>query len=405
MKITAIISEYNPFHNGHKYLIDKARENGTTHCIAVMGGNFLQRGDCSIIDKYSRAEMAVCGGIDLVIELPQIYATASAERFAFGAVDTIIKCGCVDELAFGSECGDTELLTKAAEILDNHSEIQTLYKNFLKMGYSHPRAMQSAIEETVKNHDNISELLSKPNNILAIEYIKALRKSESKIDLFSVKRAGVFHNELETCGKLASASAIREMVINKNNSYYKYIPDKSYEILQNAIKDGRCPAESKNNERGILSVLRSMSADDFLQIPDVTEGLENRLIKAIKQNNSVPDIIMYVKSKRYTYARISRIITCAYLGINKEIAALSPQYIRVLALNGKGAEILKVMKKTAELPLVMSPAKDIKKLDEKGKAIFETDIRAADLHGLFTPQVQPCSLDFYSGVKFVGNIL
>ena len=175
--------------------------------------------------------------------------------------------------------------------------------------------------------------------------------------------------------------------------------------MQNAIKDGRCPAESKNNERGILSVLRSMSADDFLQIPDVTEGLENRLIKAIKQNNSVPDIIMYVKSKRYTYARISRIITCAYLGINKEIAALSPQYIRVLALNGKGAEILKVMKKTAELPLVMSPAKDIKKLDEKGKAIFETDIRAADLHGLFTPQVQPCSLDFYSGVKFVGNIL
>ena len=153
----------------------------------------------------------------------------------------------------------------------------------------------------------------------------------------------------------------------------------------------------ENNSRGIMTVLRRMTAEDFANIPDVTEGLENRLVKAVKENNSVSDIITAVKCKRYTHARLSRIIACAYLGITKDISSLDPKYIRVLAFNARGTEILKLMKKSALLPVLMSPAKDMKKLDDLGKRIFEVDLRASDLYGLLTPNIQGCGVDFYKG--------
>ena len=147
-----------------------------------------------------------------------------------------------------------------------------------------------------------------------------------------------------------------------------------------------------------MTVLRSMTAEDFANIPDVTEGLENRLVKAVRENNSVSDIIAAVKCKRYTHARLSRIIACAYLGITKDISSLEPKYIRVLAFNDRGTEILKLMKKSASLPVIMSPAKDMKKLDDMGKKIFEIDLRASDLYGLLTPNVQRCGNDFYKAM-------
>lgn len=398
MKSTAIISEYNPFHNGHKYQIQKSRENGSTHIISVMGGNFLQRGNCAILDKYNRAKAAILGGVDLVIELPQIYAVGSAEKFAFGAVQTLDKCGCVDELAFGAECGDILMLKRTVDIITRSGEVETLCKQYLKQGYSHPRAMQAAVEYISQNGDNISDILKSPNNTLAIEYIKVLNNINSNINPFAIKRVGAMHGSMQTNNEFASASAVREMILNGDNSYKKFIPNTTAEIISDCITLGECPGEYKNNSRGIMTVLRSMTAEDFANIPDVTEGLENRLVKAAKENNSVLDIITAVKCKRYTHARLSRIIACAYLGITKDISSLEPKYIRVLAFNDRGTEILKLMKKSASLPVIMSPAKDMKKLDDMGKKIFEIDLRASDLYGLLTPNVQRCGNDFYKAM-------
>ena len=398
MKSTAIISEYNPFHNGHKYLIQKSRENGSTHIISIMGGNFLQRGNCAVLDKYNRAKAAVLGGVDLVIELPQIYAAASAEKFAFGAVQTLDKCGCVDELAFGAECGDISMLKRAVNIITQSGEVETLCKQYLKQGYSHPRAMQAAVEDVSQSSDNISDILRNPNNTLAIEYIKALDNINSNINPFAVERVGAMHGSMQTDNEFASASAVREMILKGDSSYKKFIPDTTEEIISECITLGECPGEYKNNSRGIMTVLRRMTAEDFANIPDVTEGLENRLVKAVRENNSVSDIIAAVKCKRYTHARLSRIIACAYLGITKDISSLEPKYIRVLAFNDTGTEILKLMKKSASLPVIMSPAKDMKKLDDMGKKIFEIDLRASDLYGLLTPNVQRCGNDFYKAM-------
>ena len=397
MKTTAIISEYNPFHNGHQYLVNQTRKNGTTHVIAIMGGNFLQRGNCAITDKYSRAKAAILGGVDLVLELPQIYAAASAERFAFGAVQTLDKCGCVNELAFGAECGDITKLERTVDIIAHSGEVERLCKEYIKQGYSHPRAMQTAVENVMQDGDHISDILKSPNNTLAIEYIRSLKKLGSGIKPFTVERRGAMHDSELTDNIFASASAIRNMILKDDNSYKEFIADTTYDIIKECIKNGESPAEYKNNERGILTVLRSMSSEDFAKIPDVTEGLENRIVKAVRENNSISDILTAVKCKRYTHARLSRIIACAYLGITEDILSLAPKYIRVLAFNDRGTEILKLMKKFALLPVIMSPAKDIKKHDENCRKIFDIDMRASELYGLNTQKIQGCGKDFYKG--------
>lgn len=402
MKTAGIIAEYNPFHNGHKYLVEKVRENGATHAAAVMGGSFLQRGDCAVLDKFQRARAAVLCGVDLVIELPQVYAAASAEKFAFGAVGILEQCGCINQLAFGTECGDIELLKQTAEVINNSDEIQNLCRSFMKQGYSHPRALQAAIEILNNKQNDIADVLRSPNNTLAVEYINNLNLLNSSIEPFAVKRSRVMHDSEVTADGFASASAVRKMIIDEDSSFKSFVPHEVYEIITECIEKGKCPAVLKNNERGILTVLRNMSADDIAKLPDVTEGLENRISKAVREKISVEDILTAVKCKRYTYARLNRIIAYAYLGINKEIVRFPPKYIRVLAFNDKGTEILKVMKKTAKLPVIMSPAKDIQKLDEAGRKMLLTDIRASDLYGLLTPGIQSCGEDYYNGaVKII----
>ena len=405
MKITAVVSEYNPFHNGHKYLAEKARENGATHIVSVMGGNFLQRGNCAIADKYARAKAAVLGGIDLVFELPQVYASASAERFASGAVETIAGCGCIDELCFGAECGDIAMLKRAVDIISGSGEVTRLCREYLRQGFSHPRAMQAAVEQVQSGcgvgGSEISEILSSPNNTLGIEYIRALNCINSRIEPFAVKRVGAVHDSDITDNNFASASAVRNMILNGDVSYCNFIPETTREVIEECIKNGECPGEFERNSRGVLTVLRRMTAENFAQIPDVTEGLENRLVKAVKDNDSISDIIKAVKCKRYTHARLSRIIVCAYLGITKNISDISPKYIRVLAFNGRGAEILKMMKKTAELPTVMSPARDRSKLDDEGKRLLDLDILSSDMYGLLTPKIRRCSKDYYRGAERV----
>lgn len=404
MKITAIVSEYNPFHNGHKYLVDKARENGATHTVAIMGGNFLQRGECAVMDKYARAKAAVLGGIDLVLELPVIYAVSSAEGFASGAVETLDNCGVINELCFGAECGDIEQIRKAVEITCSE-KLLDICKEYKNQGYSHPRAMQAAAQRISanKNSDsgedvkNAVKLLSSPNNTLGVEYIRAVDRLKSNISPFAVERKGVEHNSSVKIDGFASASAIREMIFKNENEFPNYIPITTWEIIKESISKGECPSGLIYGERAVMSILRRMTVDDLTQIPDVTEGLENRIYKAIRECNSIEEIISQIKCKRYTYARLSRILTCAYLGVTEELSAEKPQYIRVLAFNDRGAQVLRQMKKSATLPIVMSPARDKNKLSDIGKVLLEKDIQASDLYGLMTPKIKSCASDYFTG--------
>lgn len=405
MKTAAIISEYNPFHNGHKYLVEKARENGATHITAIMGGNFLQRGECAVTDKYTRAVAAVKGGVDLVLELPTVYAVASAESFAKGAVETLERSGCVDELCFGAETESIEKLRCAVDITQS-DEVLAVCKKYIKQGHSHPRAMQAAAAElNCLNGElsNAAEILSKPNNTLGVEYIRALNGLSSEINPIAFERTAVDHNSDLTCGEFASASKIRELILNKDKSFFNYIPVATGEIIKQQIQMGLCPAAIKNGDRAILSVLRRMTAEQLSELPDVTEGLENRIFKAVRESTSVEETVSKVKCKRYTYTRISRVIVCAYLGITKELSKIKPQYIRPLAFNQKGSEILKDMKKKSSLPIIMSVKKDKQKLSENGKLLFEKDILASDLYRLLTPKVYPCSDDYYTGVIVVKD--
>ncbi|MDE7390371.1 MAG: nucleotidyltransferase family protein [Lachnospiraceae bacterium] len=398
MKTTAIICEYNPFHNGHKYLIEKAREGGATHIMAVMGGNFLQRGECAVMDKFSRARAAVLCGVDLVIELPVVYAVSGAEGFASGAVEIIEKSGCVDEICFGTEGAGENELAAAASLTESPNVINRCTE-LLHLGYSHPRAMQTALLQLGDEYKLLAKLLEKPNNTLAVEYIKALNRLNSKIQPKAVSRIAVEHNSDETCGCYASASKIRQLMADGDSSFFDYIPKQACDIIKEKSKSGFCPASVRYGEKAILSALRRLTPEDLAQIPDVTEGLENRLYRAVRQGCSFEEIISQTKSKRYTYTRISRIIMRAYLGITRQTAGLSPQYIRVLGFNDKGAELLSKMKDSAVLPTVVSVKKDMQKLGENAKAMLQTDILATDLYGVFTPTPMECGLDYKNKVK------
>ena len=377
--ISAVIAEFDPFHNGHKYLLDRVREHGADGIIAVMSGSFTQRGGCAMLGKYERAAAAVHGGADLVLELPQVYALGSAERFARGGVGVLSGCGCADTLCFGSECGDIAKLEYAARCSQSADISQ-----FAEKGYSHARAVSAAVG------GEAAEILSSPNNTLAVEYIKA---AKGQFGLFTVSRT--IERSSSGSGQFAPASQIRKMT-ERGQDIGDYVPESTGAIISEAIKNGSCPASLKNNERGVLSVLRRMDISELSALPDCAEGLENRLYKAIHENDSVEDIIMAVKCKRYTYARISRIIACAYLGITAGDIDKPPQYIRVLAFNDRGAAILKEMKKTAALPVIMK-ARDLSRLSGDARKMIDIDLRASDLFALCTPRLKGCGEDFYRG--------
>ena len=400
MKISAIVCEYNPFHNGHKYLAEQLRKDGSTHIVSVMSGNFVQRGECAVSDKYSRAETAVLSGIDLVLELPVVYSCASAERFSYGAVYTLMSLGCIDELCFGSECGDIDALRKTAALSDDADFIRRII-SYKSQGYSHPRAVEAALRDT--NNNISADLLKGANNTLAVEYIKALNKLNINIIPKTVKRKGTTHDSTNTSDNFASASLIRKMIYSNDTSYKRYVPLAAYRTLEQQKEQGLCPAKLTQNERSIISALRLCTLEQIRATPDVTEGLEHRLYKAVSENITLEGIIEQVKCKRYTYARISRIIMCIYLGITKDMYSTDPQYLRVLAFNSKGTEVLKQMKRTAALPVVMRPSKDFDTLSAEGKTLLSADIRASDLYSLFTPTIQPCGKDFFLGALKVES--
>ncbi|MDD2362392.1 MAG: nucleotidyltransferase family protein, partial [Oscillospiraceae bacterium] len=352
MKIAGIVAEYNPFHNGHAYHIEQTRSEdgqgcGATHVVAVMSGNFVQRGQPAIMPKSDRVQAALSGGVDLVLELPLPWAMASAEGFAYGAVSILDGLGCVDILSFGSECGDTALLEKAVDSLESRN-FSGLLHVYLDMGISFPEARQRAIQKIAGN--KIASLFESANNTLGIEYIKALRRLCSNIEPYTVRRFGVGHDDELPVGDIASASAVRTIIqAGRPENAAPYLPSSVKRILHNALQDGRCPANTELIERAVLASLRLKSKEELSTLPGISEGLENRLYKAIREAGSIGELIDRVKTKRYTYTRISRIIFAAFLGLINQPEKLQPPYIRVLGTNDKGIEILREAK-SGKLP-------------------------------------------------------
>ena len=375
MRVSSLICEYNPFHNGHKYMIEKMRENGCEYIIACMSGNFTQRGDFAVFDKYSRTKTALENGIDLVIELPVIYSCATAEKFAFGGVDILNSLGCVNEIYFGSECGNMEALRNTADILQS-SEISEKIKKYLSLGQTFAKARENAVADI----DKISaEILKSPNNILGIEYIKALNKINSPILPQTIQRVGSEHDSLTVCENTASATLIRKMIYENNQEFKKYIPSPVFSEIH----------DFKKLETAVLYKLRMMSLEDFKNLPDISEGLENRLYSAVRSGTSIEQILSLAKTKRYTLARLRRILLYAFLGITQNDCHILPQYIKILGFSQNGKNILRTMRETAKLPVIMRYS-DVKKLSPSAQYLYALESRCDDIYALSGENIIPC---------------
>ncbi|HIZ55765.1 MAG TPA: nucleotidyltransferase family protein, partial [Firmicutes bacterium] len=343
-----IIAEYDPFHNGHAYLIDCLRQqHGATHLVAVMSGHVTQRGSLSCFDKWTRTQAALMGGIDLVLELPAPFACASAEYFARSGIQILQKLGCVSLLGFGSESGNLTALKDLAKACWE-VEKNGMVAAKLEAGMSYPRARMEAVAGLTGVE---ASLLSHPNDLLAVEYLKALRTTDSpagSIQPVAVPRKGVSHDAPVPDGGFASASFLRRICNDPVfcNTLQDFVPPAAFSLYQEALKMQHAPAALENLEQAVLYRLRFASPQDFSVLPDVTEGLEHRLFRAAAVCNSIAEFLQLAKTKRYTHSRLRRILFCLLAGITKEDTALDP-YIRVLGMNVKGREILAAARKTA----------------------------------------------------------
>ena len=379
MKITGIICEYNPFHNGHLYHMNQTRKNGATHIVAVMSGNYVQRGDIAVLDKFTRAKLAVRGGADLVIEIPSVYALSSAEFYARGAVSILDSLGCVDEISFGSEAGSVEDLKKASEIAEECSSSPEL-EEYLRNGMSYPNAINTMVYEKYgkKAGNRIREILASPNNVLAVEYLKALRGFGSGIQPVTVQRKSVAHDSMVALNGIASASFIRKCIQEKID-FSDFVPDYVCSAYVRAVSEKR-RADIKNLERIILYKLRTITPEQLRSVPDVGQGLEYRIIENAVLTN-LDEIFMNIKTRRYTMARIKRIFLNMLIGIEKRDLDILPPYGRILAVTERGRDILSKAKETGKIPFGTSLAK-LGKSSEDAQRFSQIEGRASDIYAL-----------------------
>lgn len=385
MNITGIITEYNPLHLGHILHITKSKES--TNCdgiICIMSGNFVQRGFPAIVNKWDRAKMALDAGVDLVLELPTLYAVSSAEHFAFGAVSTLNSINVVDSLCFGSEEGDIFLINHIAKILSEEPlEFKTLLKKELALGLPFPKARAKALNiylskynDLTISEDNLLSFLNSSNNILGIEYCKSLFRLKSNIVPITIKRQGSNYNDTnlnET--SFQSATAIREFLYNNDLvSTKEFLPKSSYNILKSQSEFSDINSVFKFIKYKIISEPTSLKI-----ISEATEGLDNKILKEILNSNTLFELIENCKSKRYTYTRISRLLCNIFLDITTSYDSLKkqpPNYIRVLGLSKTGSAILKEIKKNSDINII---TKVPPKIDDP---LLALDIKATNLYSL-----------------------
>ncbi|MEE0061082.1 MAG: nucleotidyltransferase family protein, partial [Acutalibacteraceae bacterium] len=303
--------------------------------------------------------------------------------------------GCVNHLAFASECGDIKVLNEIAKVTAS-TEFKSYFKNEISTGISYP----TALSNTMGNFEcSLKDTISSPNNVLGIEYIKALNEINSSIIPFTILRKGDAHNSTDICSEFASASNIRRILVAKTD-VTNYIPENCIDILKNAVNNGQL-ATLDNNMRGVLLKLRNMIASDIAKIADVNEGLEHRLHNAINTSCSVDEIIENTKTKRYTYARIRRLIISCLLDITKEFTEQRPDYIRVLGFTKKGAEVLNTMKHTSSVPIVTKLTNLPEGISDNAKRMLELEIKSTDLYYTFTNSLNMCGMEYKNGLVII----
>lgn len=380
MHIAGIAAEYDPFHNGHELHIRKTREILGHDCgiVCAMSGSFTQRGEPACLPKHVRAHAALICGADLVLEIPAAHALSSAEGFAFAAASIFESLGCVDRISFGSESGDIGKLQAAAQALSS-PELGALLREEMTRGISYAAAVQKAAERL--SGKDLSVLAS-PNNLLGVQYIKALIRLKSYILPVTVTREGAGHDAFSADRAYPSASALRAK-LRRGQSIAGYVPAAAEELYSDAVKAGRAPVSADALEIAVLSRLRSMSREEFAALPDSTEGLGQRLMNIARKASSLEELYAEVKTKRYAMSRIRRMVMCAFLGISVDIKREKPLYARVLACGPGGREILRRIDK--DFPVITKPAA-AKKLSGAALGDFLMEVRATDLWVLGRPE-------------------
>ena len=399
--VLGIIAEYNPFHNGHLYHLLKSKEEAKADSVvAVIGGNFTQRGEPSLLDKWCKAEMAIANGADLAIELPVLYSISSAENFADGAIKILDSLKIVDTIAFGSETKDLNKLNIVANTLYKEpKEYKELLSKYLKDGQSFPKAREQALVKYLQDQE-YSDIVSTPNNILGIEYLKALKKYSSKITPVNLKRIDSGHLSLDYASEFASATAVRNLVYNNRLKDVKsYIPPASFTILSEELKSGHFVKDLSRFENIIIYNLRNMTLEQIANLPDVSEGLEYLIKKAANSCNTIWEIINLVRSKRYTETRIKRILLYSLLKITKKDMAVAKKtipYIRVLGCNEHGKKLISnIISANPRINVITSVKKfeDIN-MNKNLKLLLDKDILATNVYTLGFSRDSMANLDY-----------
>lgn len=401
-KVLGIVAEYNPFHNGHLYHLEKSKKDtNSNYTVAIMSGNFTQRGSTSLIDKWSKVEAAIQCGVDLVVELPVLYATSSAENFAEGSIKILDSLKVVDYISFGAETDNLEILDKCADVLYREPrEYKTLLSHELKKGLSFPKARENALMMYLNDIRKFANVLSSPNNILGIEYLKALKKLKSNIQPVAISRYEVGYNDLSYTENIASSTAIRNMIKNNGfNALANFMPAPSYATLVKNIKAGHIIPDISVFEKEIIYTLRKMDISEIVELPDVSEGLEFAIKDAANSCNSVVEFLNIIKSKRYATTRLQRILLYALLGITKKDMAISRKvqpYVRVLGLNHKGKFLIsEIAKANPKLEIVTSVKRFTDENTNKNlKAMLDKDIWSTNVYTIGYEEDSWNNLDF-----------
>lgn len=420
MNLLGLVVEYNPFHNGHKYHLEKSKEiTNATHTVAIMSGSFLQRGEPALFDKYTRAEIAVKNGVDLVIELPTLYACQSAEIFSHGAVATLNSLNCVNSLCFGSEEGNIDILQTISEILVKEpSDFKTTLKNFLDEGIVFPVARSKALYEYIKNNhllelseDELQQVLNSSNNILGIEYIKSLIKLNSSIKPYTITRIASKYNSTDIESNICSATAIRNSL--KDNTDLKLIenvvPLHTFNEINHKINTNFNPVFDYMFY-DLLSSTIIRDVDNLTKYFEVNEGIENKIYSNVFTSKNLEELINSTKSKRYTMTKIKRTLNNILLGINRDDVIKVKDldrvpYIRILAFNNKGREIIKKIKTSSDIEIITK----FSKISHVDDPIFDTlikyDLKSSNMYNLIyyknNRNLLKGPMDYYLSPKYL----
>lgn len=425
MSVTGLIVEYNPFHNGHQYHLKQSRKiTGCDELIVIMSGNFCQRGEAALLDKWARSRQALSCGADLVLELPLTFNIRSAEYFAHYSLLSLEKTNLVDSIVFGSEAGELKILAAVARALINESpEFKNELKKHLKNGVDFPAARRKALINCYQNYDelqaysknDLKKTLKAPNNILGIEYLKSIYRLNSSIQAHTIKRMGTDYHSQQINNNYASASLIRNLINSKRkmeslNTAARLMPASAWEIMKKEIEKGRFVKKDSQTkiERKIIDKIRRMTAEDLIKYKGINNGLENRLLKKAADFNG-NSFLEAVKSKNLTETRIKRKFLQLYFGLNakkiEKIEANGPQYLRVLGVRENKEYLLSELQEKSDLEIIINPAAKINQLNLNSrdplKLSLSFDLLASDLYGLLyqNPDYSRAGRDFYQ--KFI----